>query len=204
MNVWMALGIAAGVLSCVEAVPYVRDVLRGTTRPHRGTWCIWSVLGLTAFASQIASGAGWSLLMVGVTAAGVTVVFVLSISRGVGGIVAPDRVLMAVAALGIVGWVVSAQPLVATVCVVVADLAGVLLMMPKTWRDPRSETASSFVLAAGSGALGAAAVGSLDVDLLLYPAYFGAVNAFTAAVILLRRRSVAPAPTQPWAAVVSL
>jgi hypothetical protein len=94
-------------------------------------------------------------------------------------------------------------------------------MMPKTWRDPHSETASSFVLAAGSGALGAAAVGSLEVDLLLYPAYFGAVNAGTAAVILLRRRSVATAPTpptpppapptptaptappQPWAAVVS-
>jgi hypothetical protein len=34
------------------------------------------------------------------------------------GIAAPDRILMAVAALGIVGWVVSSQPLVATVCVV--------------------------------------------------------------------------------------
>ena len=35
------LGVLAGVASVVNTVPYIRDVLRGTTRPHRGTWLIW-------------------------------------------------------------------------------------------------------------------------------------------------------------------
>ena len=76
-----------------------------------------------------------------------------------------------------------------------ADLAGVLLMLPKTWRDPLSETLSTFVLAGFSGALGAAAVGALDPALLLYPAYFGLMNAVTAAVILVRRRALAAGPS---------
>jgi hypothetical protein len=53
-------------------------------------------------------------------------------------------------------------------------------MLPKICYDPRSETPSSFMLAAACGGLGTAAVGALDVSPLLYPAYFGIVNAATA------------------------
>ena len=126
--------------------------------------------------------------MVGAQAAGMTLVFGLSISRGTGRLGLVDVALIAVAAGGIVGWYVSSRPLFATVCVVLADLAGVVLMLPKTWRDPRSETPSSFVLAGIAGALGAVAVGAVDPSLLLYPGYFGAVNAGLAGVIVLRRR----------------
>jgi hypothetical protein len=183
-------GVAAGLLSCVDAVPYVRDVLRGSTRPHRGTWCIWSVLSIAAFGYQLAGGAGWSLLMLGVQAASVTTVFALSIRYGVGGPGRFDLALGAVAAVGIVGWFVLSQPVVAAVCVVVADLAGVLLMLPKVWRDPRSETSLSFLLSGAAGLLGAAAVGSWQFGLLLYPAYFGGVNTAIGILIALRRRAV--------------
>jgi hypothetical protein len=50
----------------------------------------------------------------------------------------------------------------------------------------RSETLSTFLLAAAAGCLGAAAVGAFELELLLYPAYFALVNAATAAVIMLR------------------
>lgn len=190
MTVWVVFGIAAGALSTVDSVPYIRDVLRGSTRPHRGTWCIWSVLGITAFSSQLADGARWSLLMIGIQAISVTIVFVLSIRRGVGGLGAADLALLALAGTGIAGWFLSSTPLVATVCVVVADLAGASLMLPKAWRDPRSETPSMFALSAVSGLLGAAAVGVFDPGLLVYPVYFAAVNAATAVVIVMRRQAV--------------
>jgi hypothetical protein len=70
----------------------------------------------------------------------------------------------------------------------VADLVAVVMMLPKTWRDPHSETLSTFVLAAGSGVLTTGAVGSLSVTLLAYPVYFAAVNGAVAALIAHRRR----------------
>jgi hypothetical protein len=33
-----ALGLLAGGLGVADTVPYVRDPLRGATRPHRGTF----------------------------------------------------------------------------------------------------------------------------------------------------------------------
>lgn len=190
LDVFAVAGLLGGLLAVVDPVPYVRDIVRGTTRPHRGTWLIWSVLGCTALASQVASGGGWSLVVLTVQAASTTLVLLLSLRRGVGGVSPGEWALLALAGAGVVGWAVSSQPLVATACVLVADAVGVLLMLPKTWRDPSSETASTFALAAGSGVLGTVAVGQVAVDLLLYPAYFAVVNAVTTAVILGRRRAL--------------
>jgi len=197
VSLCVAAGLAAAVLSLIDPLPYLQDVLRGTTRPQRGTWCIWSVLGVTAFVSQWADGATWSLLMLGLQAAGVGLTFLLSISRGVGGLGPVDVVLMSMAAVGVAGWLATSEPLVGTVCVIVADLAAFALMLPKTWRDPSSETLSTFVLAAAAGCLGAVAVGGLRPALLLYPAYFALVNGVTATVIHLRRQALEPTAVAP-------
>ena len=61
-------------------------------------------------------------------------------------------------------------------------------MLPKTWRDPWSETRSSYVLASASGVLSAVAVGGLDPSLIVYPVYFACANGFIAVVISVGRR----------------
>ena len=65
-------------------------------------------------------------------------------------------------------------------------------MVPKTVRDPDSETLSTFVLASLGGLLGAIAVGELDHALLLYPVYYAVGNGFIAAVIWTARRRRSP------------
>ena len=50
------LGVLAGVIGVADTVPYVRDIVRGTTRPHRGTWLIWSVLAVVVFLSSARTG----------------------------------------------------------------------------------------------------------------------------------------------------
>jgi hypothetical protein len=78
----------------------------------------------------------------------------------------------------VIVWIDADEPVIATVCVVAADLIGAAMMMPKTYRDPGSETLTTFALASLSGALAslsgalaAGAVGAPDVSLLLYPAF---------------------------------
>jgi hypothetical protein len=193
LTVWAAVGLAGGLLSMADPVPYIRDVLRGRTRPHRGTWLIWSVLGVTALASQWAADGGWSLVVLTVQAVTTTSVLLLSLRRGVGGVSPGELALIGLAGVGLAGWAVSDRPVVATGCVLVADGIGVLLMLPKTWGDPWSETASTYLLAAASGVCGAVAVGEVVPGLLLYPVYFALVNGLVAAVVLGRRRMLGAA-----------
>jgi len=72
-----------------------------------------------------------------------------------------------------------------------ADLIAAGLMVPKTYRDPTSETFATFALASVGGALAAGAVGTADPSLLLYPLYFCAVNGAIAVLIAQRRARVA-------------
>jgi hypothetical protein len=189
----VVLGISAGLIGVADTIPYVRDTLRGSTRPHRGTWLIWGVLAVVVCFSQYADGASWSLIMAAVQALLTTVIFVLSIRRGEGGVTPVELLMIAIASAGVVGWIVADEPLVATACVVAADLLGAAMMVPKTYRDPESETLVTFAFASLGGALAAGSVGALDLSLLLYPAYYCVING-ALALLIVHRRAVLAAP----------
>jgi hypothetical protein len=183
------LGVLAGAVGVADMIPYVRDTLRGTTRPHRGTWLIWAALAIVVSFSQAADGASWSLIMAVTGALLNSLIFALSIARGVGGVTTVELIMTAFAGGGVVGWLLADEPIVATACVVAADVIGAAMMLPKTHRDPESETLVTFAFASLGGALAAGAVGSLDVSLLLYPVYYCLVNG-AIALLICRRRAV--------------
>ena len=189
----VVLGVLAGVIGIADTIPYVRDTLRGATRPHRGTWLIWGVLAVVVCLSQYADGASWSLIMAGVQAVLTSLIFLLSIRRGEGGLSPAEVVMIAIAAAGVIGWLLADEPLVATGCVVAADIIGAAMMVPKTYRDPESETLVTFVFASVGGALAAGAVGALDFSLLLYPVYYCLVNG-ALALLIHHRRAVLAGP----------
>jgi hypothetical protein len=182
------LGILAGLVGIADTVPYVRDTVRGRTRPHRGTWLIWGVLALVASLSQRAEGASWSLVLTASQAVLTALVFVLAIRHGEGGVAAVDLSLILVAFAGVVAWLLVREPVVAVACVIAADLIAVAMMTPKAYRDPHSETLAMYSLACLGGALAAGAVGALDAALLLYPIYYCLINGALALLISLRRR----------------
>jgi hypothetical protein len=182
------LGLLAGLAGVADTIPYVRDTVRGSTRPHRGTWLIWWILAIIACLSQRADGASWSLILTAAQAVLTSAVFLLAIRRGEGGLSPADMAMITLACGGVIGWIVAGEPVIATACVVAADLIGAAMMVPKTYRDPGSETLATFWLASLSGALAAGAVGAPDLSLLLYPAYYCVANCALAVLITYRRK----------------
>jgi hypothetical protein len=196
MDAAPALGVLAGIVGVADVIPYVRDTARRSTCPHRGTWLIWSALAIVVCLSQRADGASWSLVLAASQAVVTTLVLVLAIRLGTGGASPAELALIALAGAGVVGWLLADAPILATACVVAADLVAAGMMVPKTWRDPHSETLSTFALAGLAGALAAASVGVLDPSLLLYPVYFCLANG-ALALLIAHRRSLLARPTPP-------
>jgi hypothetical protein len=186
-----AFGILAGVLQLVAGAPYIRDILRGSTIPQRSTWTIWTTLSFVVLASQWASGATWSLALTIGQAVSCAAIFVLAMRRGVGGVSPIELALLGIAALGIVGWQIADDPTVATCSVVIADIIGVALMLPKTYRQPASETLSTFAIGVVSTVFALAALESIAASLLIYPVYILIADAAVVAVIAVRRRALA-------------
>ena len=107
---------------------------------------------------------------------------------------ASDAALIAMAGGGVLGWILADEPLVAIAGVIVADLIATVMMTPKTYRDPASETLATFAFASLGGALGAGAVGAPDLSLLAYPIYYCVCNAAIALLIYSRRAVLRGAP----------
>jgi len=150
---------------------------------------IFAVLGgaLDAAESQLADGARWSLVPLIAQAAGTCLVLALSMRLGSGGLSRVELTLIALAGVGLLGWFVADEPVFATVCVIVADFVAAVMMLPKAWTDPHSETMSTFALASLAGVAAVGSVGERSLPLLIYPVYFALINAGLTLVLRQRR-----------------
>ncbi len=181
-------GIIAGILSLATNIPYLRDIFRRKTKPERATWFIWSVLNTTAFFSQLAEGASHSLWLNGVQAAGVIIIFLLSIKLGVGGFSRWDVSALIASGFGLVLWYFTNNAAIALFITIIIGAIGALLTIHKAYVYPDSETMSAWLLAGTAGIFAAISVGTLDYVLLIFPMYIIISNYLVAAAMILGRR----------------
>lgn len=186
--IFYVLGVLSGLVGIGALIPYIIDTIKGTTKPERAAFLIWSVLGGIAFASQYASGAGASLWMVGLQTIGVVIVFALSIKHGEGGIVKRDMIALVLAALGLVLWYFTSRAYYALFITILVDAIGAVLVLFKAYYDPESETLSTWIFSGLSGLLALVSVGKLDWILMAYPMYIFLINFCTTTAILMGKR----------------
>ncbi|HEX4774633.1 MAG TPA: hypothetical protein VH234_03895 [Candidatus Saccharimonadales bacterium] len=185
-------GLLSGVLPIIGMLPYIRDELRGKTKPHRMAEFIYAVLDSIAFASQLAKGATWSAILPGVGMVEMAIGFLLSLKYGMGGTSKKDIGALILAGFGLVLWYFTKQPLTALFIVIGVDLIGTTLVVIKTYAHPHTETLSSWFLSFLAGLFAAAAVGRWSFTFQIYPLYIALGNAVICATILLRRNKVPP------------
>ncbi len=181
-------GFLSGLLPLLGSIPYIRDIVRHETKPHRGSFLIWTILGGIAFFSQLAQGASWSLLLPAADTVATLIIFVQSLGYGVGGLNRLDIGALTLAALGLFLWYITDQPFTALLITIIVDAIGVALTVIKTYRDPDSETFSSWLLDSMGGLCAALAVHRLSLDLLLYPLYLFVADGVVNLTILIARK----------------
>lgn len=185
---FQAIGLLGGVVELVGLAPYLRDIISGQTRPSRASWTIWSVLSFIALAGQWAAGASASLWFTVVQALACVTILMFALRNKQDHFSWLDVACLIVAALALVGWYVSHNPLVALILIVLVDIMGLVPTLHKSYIDPDSETLSAWIMSAIGGGLAAVAVGSLNFTLILYPGYIFIANMLTCAVIISSRR----------------
>lgn len=157
MGEW--LGIVAGVLGVSGYVPYIRDIVKMTTKPDRIAWLIWTFEYTVLFFAQLSAGAHHSLWIVGLQLAGVIVTFCLSLRFGLGTFTKQTLIFMAGVFAALLIWYSSQSAALAILILIAVEAAGVVLTMIKVYKYPGSETLSFWVLLGLAGMLGIPAVG---------------------------------------------
>ena len=181
-------GLVAGALSCVAFVPYARDTLRGTTRPQRSTWLIWAILASISFATNIAEGASTSLSFIGVQVAWTVLIAILAIWRGKGRWLNPGDVrVLSLAAVGLGLWAMTENAGYALLMSISISAIGALVTVTKSFREPHTETWSTWAASFVAAGFGVLSVGQGDWLIMAYPLYlFGLYSVILMALVLGR------------------
>jgi len=187
------LGIVATVLVFIGYVPYLRDVVRGKTKPHLYSWFLWTFVTMIAFALQYTGGAGTgAFVTLAASLMCLTVIVFGLIQKSKVEIVKLDTVflLLALVALGL--WLIAKQPVLSAVLATIVDLLGFAPTIRKSWNKPYSETVSFYALNAFRFGLAVAAVQHYSIVTTFYPAAWMLGNGGFAVLLLIRRKRIGP------------
>jgi len=184
-----ALGILSALVALSGSIPYIRDILRHKTKPHRITWLIFSILAAISFFSQAAKGASHSLWLPGVLTFDLFILFLFSLKYGVGGFTKSDKIALLIAAVGLAAWYFTNEAALALYAVVIVNVTGAYLTIEKAYKHPSSETLSSWILSTIAGFLAMLSVGSFNFILLLYPFTIFLMDGLVIAATLLGRNA---------------
>lgn len=179
------IGAAANVYG---ATAYLRDTLKGTTKPNRVTWLLWTVGTLTAAGAAFTAGGGLSVLPILVNGLCTLSIFLVSFLNKdaywkLGKL---DYLcgLFSVAAL--VLWLLTKQPAVAIVFAILTDLFAALPTLIKAWHHPETETSSTYLMGALATLTTFFAVTSWSFTIIAFPVYIVLVD--TTLLVLIERK----------------
>lgn len=182
-----AVGIALGLIGYA---PYIRDIVRGKTRPHVYTWFSWGLLSSTTFALQLSDHAGVGAYITLFVALLCFVIFGLALKQGDHDITLSDTLVFFVVLVAIGLWLFAKQPILSILLVVSADVLAFLPTVRKSWRKPRQETLLSYVFAGSRHAVAALALQRFTFITALSPIVLMLANGLFVLMLVARRYAI--------------
>ena len=130
-------------------VAYIKDTLRGKTKPNRVTWFLWMLAPYIGTAAAISGGVSWAILPVFM--AGFIPMLVLFASflnkNAYWKLGSFDYLCGAFSLLALLLWIITEQAVVGIVFAIIADGLAALPTLVKAWRYPETETAAAYAAA---------------------------------------------------------
>ena len=182
------IGIVAVLLTFVGYVPYIRDTIKGKTRPHVYSWFLWGFVTLIAFALQVSGKAGVGSLVTLAAALISFVIFALGLKNGKKDITKADTVFFIAALIAIVIWIFAKQPVVSVILISAIEMLGFVPTVRKSWNKPHSETLFTYELNAFRHGLSVFALQRYSIITWLYPVTWVLANGLFSIMLLIRRR----------------
>ncbi len=177
--------VASTLLVFISPIVYIRAIFQGRAKPHRTTRLTilaTTVLGTASLLAQHDQVAVW---LAGASALQALVIFSLSLKFGMGGWAKSDLLCLIIAAIGIVAWQTTTNPIFGLLASIFADLAGMVPTLIKTYRLPKTEIVTFYLLDTVAGLFSLFAVKTWTFQEFGYPLYIFAIN-FLVALLVLR------------------
>ncbi len=186
MDIKILLTTLGVIITIGAALPYIRDIRRGTTKPSVTTWLIWSLLAGTGSVIQLIGGGSYGSLVLATTAFMNVVILMFTLSKPRSKVSRFDLTLLGLAILTLVAWRITQNPTVSVILITLIMIMGYIPTYRKSLHAPQHETVSLFFWSAVKQIVGITALSAYNLLTLLFPVVL--VFANTGLVLVIKRR----------------
>jgi len=181
--------LIAIAITLAAFIPYIREIFRGTIRPHIFSWVIWGVTTLLIFLAQLEDNGGAGTWPIGVSASiTIFIAYLAYVKRADVTITRADWLFFIAALLSLPLWYWTSDPLWAVILLTAIDVAGFGPTVRKAYQFPYSESLLFFALFTLRNALVMLALENLTLTTLIFPAVMLILCVLMMAMIAYRRR----------------
>lgn len=159
------------VVNIIFVVPYLRDIVKGKTKPRIVSWFNWTLLAGIGTAAAIAEQEYSSAVLTGASTAITTLVVLLGLKYGDRSFDRTDVLCQLGAIAGLLLWVVFDDPLLALLTTIGIDFLASIPTYKHAWQKPHEETVSAYIGGFLSAFLVLLTIREFTLVGLLYPVF---------------------------------
>lgn len=186
-----SIAIFAVILTFIGYIPYDRDIIKGSTKPHIFSWSVWGLITLIVFALQVYGGAGLaSLVTLSAALMCAGVIFLGFRHKSISDITKSDIVFLIGALVSLAVWIFAKQPILSAVLATAIDVLAFVPTIRKSWHKPYTETLSMNVLTTFRFGLVLISLDAYSLLTVLYPITWLLGNGLFSMMLMYRRRVV--------------
>jgi len=149
MNYVHWLVVLGALISIIGASAYIRDTLRGKTKPNRVSWMMWALAPLVGTAAAISAGADiWATVRIFLAGFLPLIVFFVSFvnPKSFWELTPFDLLCGLFSLLALIAWIVIDAPRSAILLAAIGDGFALLPTLRKAWKYPETETGFTYIM----------------------------------------------------------
>jgi len=194
------LGLAAQFILAVSILPYTISIFRGTVKPNRISWFIWSVIGFAFWLITPESADEVTKMLTIIFWINPTMIFILTLFKGE--YFKPDKLEKFSLIIGIFAisvWLVfkDSSGVLPTVIAITADFCALLPTLRFVMRAPDEEAPLAWICFFMGSFIALFGIENYTLESLLLPVYM-TIGAFLVVFPLIRYRIRMRIPIRHW------
>mgnify|MGYP000966788546 CR=1 FL=1 len=181
---------AGAVINIFFTFSYIKEVAKGSVKPNRITWLMWSVAPFIATAAAITNGVGLSVFPVFMSGFTPLLVFIVSFfnKNSYLKLERLDYCCGIVSFLALVVWQITKSPDYAIIFAIISDGLAAIPTVLKAWRYPHTENVIAFWGGLFLAMTSFFAITTWNFSSLAFPIYLVVLN--TIIIFAIKRNNI--------------
>lgn len=182
------ISVAAGILAVLAITPYIRDIIKGKTKPNVVSWFTWTLLLVIATSAAFAAHQPRSAFLTLGDLIGTGTTLLLGLKYGIAKFSWFDGACQVAAIVGLILWLAFNSPAIAIIASIVVDLIAAMPTLRHSWLHSEEETWETFAVLVVASALTIISLSTFSVISLSFALYLLTINFAIASTVIYRRR----------------